>query len=120
MEWYFPLTVLPAIALIILSTSNFLVALNVEVDKLERKKDVAPWVIDQKIVQLKRLGIAIILLYSSALFFMFSSLTSAIHKQAFVFKFLMVTAATLFTVALIFLFIHAIKAINIRQKHLKQ
>ena len=48
MEWYIPLTVLPAIALIILSTSNFLVGLNSELNQLERNRDVSDWIIDPK------------------------------------------------------------------------
>jgi hypothetical protein len=35
MEWYGPLTILPAIALVILSTSNFIVSSNSEIQALE-------------------------------------------------------------------------------------
>lgn len=34
MEWYVPMTILPGIGLIILSTSNFLIALNIEIAQL--------------------------------------------------------------------------------------
>ena len=119
MEWYVPLTVLPAVALIILSTSNFLIALNSEIDQLERTKDVSNWVINQKIKQLNRLGYTIILLYSSTLFLMFSALEMAIYKEPILFNCLMVFAVLLFTAALILLFTFSLKAIKIRQRHLK-
>jgi hypothetical protein len=38
MEWYGPLTILPAIGLLILSTSNFIVSLNEEVTVYKKIK----------------------------------------------------------------------------------
>ena len=58
MEWHAPLSILPAIGLIILSTSNFIVALNNELYQLEENKEANKWIITQKLKQLKRLGIA--------------------------------------------------------------
>ncbi len=81
MEWYAPLTILPAVGLLILSTSNFLVALNIEIYQLEKNKELNEWIINQKIKQLRRLGIANSFLYSSALFFMFSTFPMAIFKK---------------------------------------
>ena len=80
LEWYAPLTILPAVGLIILSTSNFLVALNNEIYQLEKDGDINEWIINQKLKQLKRLGIAMTLLYSSALFFMFSALLKSAYN----------------------------------------
>jgi len=118
-EWYAPLTILPAIGMIILSTSNFLVSLNNEIYQLEKDKNVNGWIINQKLKQLKRLGIANALLYSSAILFMFSALSKAIYDTDMLFNCLMIIAVLLVTVALSFLFIHSIKAIKIRHKHLK-
>lgn len=118
MEWYGPLIILPAIGLIILSTANFLVSLNNEIYELEKdhKKE---WVIREKLKQLKRLGIANALLYSSAIFLLTSALSKALFTSDFLFKLLMVIATVLITVALTILFIHSIKAISIRHKNLK-
>lgn len=120
MDWYVPLTVLPAVALIILSTSNFLIALNGEIYQLEKSENVSDWVIEKKIKQLRNLGFANILLYASALFFMFSALIMAIYNEPLLFKCLMIIAVILFTSALIFLFMHAARAIRIRHEHLKK
>ena len=39
MQWIIPLTVLPGIALIVLSTSNLLISLNIEISLLNKEKD---------------------------------------------------------------------------------
>lgn len=119
MEWYGPLTILPAIGLIILSTSNFLVSLNDEIYFLLEKQQQDEWVIREKLKQLKRLGGANALLYVSALFFLLSALSKAICKSDLIFKILMLTATAVMTVALTILFIHSLKAISIRHKNLK-
>ncbi|MDA8692901.1 hypothetical protein N9L92_02480 [Saprospiraceae bacterium] len=119
MEWYIPLTMLPAVALIILSTSNFIVALNSELYQLEKDAINDQWVIENKAKQLRTLGIAISLLYTSTLFFLFSTLLKAVFDHTSLFKWMMVIAVLFVTAALIALFIHSIKAVTIREKHLK-
>ena len=119
LEWYAPLTILPAVGLIILSTSNFLVALNNEIYQLEKDGDINEWIINQKLKQLKRLGIAMTLLYSSALFFMFSALLKSAYNADVMFDCLMVIAVVFVTTALGLLFFHSVKAIKIRHTHLE-
>ena len=58
MEWYGPLTILPAIGLLILSTSRFIISWNEEVTKLEEDKMKDFEIIRLKLAQLKKLGIA--------------------------------------------------------------
>lgn len=118
MEWYGPLTILPAIGLIILSTANFLVSLNNEIYLLE-KEHKNEWVIREKLKQLKRLGSANALLYASAVFLLSSALSQVLFGSKLLFKVLMVIATILITVSLTILLIHSIKAIEIRHKNLK-
>jgi thiamine pyrophosphate-dependent acetolactate synthase large subunit-like protein len=73
MEWYLPITVLPALGLLILSTSNFIIASNEEIQALEMEMETNIRIIQQKVKQLTRLGAAISLLYTSALLFMVSA-----------------------------------------------
>jgi len=49
MEWYGPLTILPAVALIIMSTSNFIIALNEEIILLQHEKEKLIEIIDLKL-----------------------------------------------------------------------
>ena len=105
--------------MIILSTANFLISLNNEIYQLEKDNRRDSWIIRQKLIQLKRLGWANALLYSSALFFMFSSLIKVLFDRLPLFNLFMVLAAILLTAALVILFIHSLKAISIRHKNLK-
>jgi hypothetical protein len=68
MKWYAPLTILPAVGLIILSSSNLLVGLNNEIYQWDREKEISKDIILEKLEPLNRLGIAISCLYASALF----------------------------------------------------
>ena len=119
MEWYAPLTVMPAIGLIILSTSNFIVALNNELVEMEMSDTPNEVVIELKLAQLKRLGIANSSLYGALLCFLVAGLSSALFSGPSFPKYSMVGGVVLTTFALIFLFIHALKAVRIRHKRFK-
>ena len=57
-DWYAPLTFLPAIGLLIMSTSSFIVSLNDEIYRLEEPEDCDFAIIQLKLKQLKKLGLA--------------------------------------------------------------
>ena len=119
MEWYGPLTILPAVALIILSTSTFIVALNNEIVTMESDVKSNPAIIMLKIKQLKRLGIANGFLYGSALDFLIAGMIKMVTNSDNLFLFIMLLGLLLITLALFFLVVHSVKSINIRHKHLK-
>lgn len=119
MEWYGPLTVMPAIGLLILSTSNFIISLNNEITELSNHKERCSLIIVLKVDQLKKLGIANASLYASSLLFLISGLSKAIAPGNTLSFYVMVGGVVGTTVALIFLFIHSLKSIQIRQEHLK-
>jgi hypothetical protein len=119
MEWYGPITVLPALGLLILSTSNFIIALNNEIDKLKHDKDKYGGIINLKIHQLIRLGMAESTLYAGSLLFLIAGLFKATVISDDIFFSLMFGGAIATMIALGLLFIHSIKSIHIRQKHLK-
>ena len=52
MEWYIPITILPGIGLLILSTSNFLIALNSEIQALNQDMGKYQVIVFEKIQQL--------------------------------------------------------------------
>jgi len=119
MEWYVPLTILPAIALLILSTSNFIVSANSEIQQLEKETRRSLAIIRLKLVQLRRLSLAICFLYSSVLIFLFASLSMIFVISELIANCLMIFAVILTTCAIAILLVHAIKAIEIRLKHLR-
>lgn len=119
MEWYGPLTILPAVALIILSTSNFIIALNEEIILLQKEKDKLILIIELKVQQLKRLGIANGFLYGSALLFLIAGIMKVLTNVDKLFNYTLVIGVIFITIALVFLFIHAIRSVSIREKHLR-
>jgi uncharacterized membrane protein (DUF485 family) len=124
MDWYAPLALMPAIGLIIMSTSNFTVGLINEIERLEANEaDRAQYmeIIQLKLVQLRRLSIAISLLYASVLLLLiasFSNYWAGTQTNRAVDALLILTVLTVAT-ALAFLFIYSIKANQIRQMHLR-
>ncbi len=119
MEWYGPLTILPAIALLILSTTTFIIALNNEIVELVNDGEKCAKIIQLKMIQLKRLGIANAFLYACALLFMVAGLSMAFTNNSNLFLYLMLGGVFTTVVALSFLFVHSLGSILIRQKHLK-
>jgi len=119
MEWYGPLTILPAVALIILSTSNIIIALNQEITDLEKDKQNTFNIISLKIKQLRRLGIANGFLYGSALVFLIAGILKMLIASDRLFLYTMLLGVVLITLALVFLFIHSVKSVSIRKKHFK-
>jgi len=119
MEWYGPLTILPAVGLIIMSTTNFIIALNEEIILLQNDKEKLNTIIILKVKQLRRLGIANGFLYGSALLFLVAGITKVLTQVDSLFNYTLLFGVLLTTVALVFLFIHAIKSVSIREKHLR-
>lgn len=119
MEWYGPLTILPAIGLLILSTSNFIVSLNEEVTGLQKNETRDIEIITLKLAQLKKLGIANAFLYASSLFFLLAGIMKALFALDSLFNSLMLLGVFAATIAIVFLLIHSLKSVYIRQKHLQ-
>jgi len=119
MEWYGPLTVLPAIGLLILSTARFIVSLNSEIFSLQQENTKNKEIILSKLRQLKKLGIANSFLYASALLFLLAGMLKALTSSDMGFYIIMFTGLLTTTIGLSFLFIHSLKSTQIRQKHLK-
>jgi hypothetical protein len=72
-----------------------------------------------KIAQLRRLGIANAHLYIAALLFLVGGLSKALLMLDSLFNYLMIAGVLSITIALCFLVYHSLKAVYIRNKHLK-
>jgi len=120
MEWYIPITIIPAVGLLILSTSNFLIALNNEITELEKDQKRYETAILRKLKQLKRLSIAIVFQYISVFLFLLAGISNALYMEGEAALFVcMLLAVLCITISIIYLLIFAIKAVTIRQQHLK-
>ena len=118
MEWYIPISLLPGIALIILSTSNFIIALNNEVKELKKNRELYERIITLKITQLKRLSISISGLYLSVLIFTIIGLLSWFSISQPIVISILIIAILIMSFSVLLLVSFAVRAIRIRDLHL--
>ena len=120
MQWIIPITILPGIALIVLSTSNLLISLNGEISLLNQQKEKYGEIINLKIIQLKRLNWSLVLLYIGILFFLISGVLGAITEPEAKYPVSgMIAGVLVLIAAIVTLTIFGFKSIYIRQRHLK-
>ncbi|WP_299677093.1 DUF2721 domain-containing protein [uncultured Dokdonia sp.] len=119
-EWYVPITILPGICLLILSTSNIMIDLSREIKSLinENEGD-ASTLIERKLKQLKLINSAMALLYLSVVSFVLSALFSGLKENVgwnfqgdIYVLFLGILVAIL---ALLSLMLYSFRAVRLRQ-----
>jgi hypothetical protein len=119
MQWYIPITIIPGIGLIIMSTSNLLIALTVEVSALSQRRELFHEIIELKISQLKRLNWAMVFLYTAILCFLLSGLLAVlINPLVLLVRIIMIAGVTCSLVAIVYLISFGFRGVHIRQKHL--
>jgi len=80
-NWYVPITIVPAIGLLLLSTSNLLVALSSEIKNLLDKEANREELLNPKLSQLKILSNVMIALYLSVACFVISGLLAGLFQS---------------------------------------
>lgn len=81
-NWYVPVTIIPGIGLLILSTSNLLVALSDEIKNLILDKTTTVMLMARKLKQLRLLNNAMVFLYLSVAALVVSGLISGLAQSA--------------------------------------
>ncbi len=120
MEWYVPITMLPGIGLIILSTSNLLIALNNEIKELNQDKNKCISIIQLKMVQLKRLNLALMGQYICIFLLVLAGVlggSSAKFRNSIV-VYAVVAGSIILSLSIGILIIYSLKSLSIRRKHL--
>jgi len=113
-NWYLPITIVPGLGLLVLSTSNIMIALSNEIDSIiELNKNSA--IIRRKLAQLKLLNKAMVFFYIAIALL----LTSAILKGLFNLEettfFISAFAVVLALIGLFSLILYSFRAVRIRQ-----
>ena len=113
-NWYLPITIVPGLGLLVLSTSNIMLALSNEIDSIiELNKNSA--IIRRKLAQLKLLNKAMVFFYIAIALL----LTSAILKGLFNLEettfFISAFAVVLALIGLFSLILYSFRAVRIRQ-----
>ena len=123
-EWFFPMTLLPGVGLLIMSTSNLSMGLSSEIAALLKEdKDLAP-VIKQKIKQLSRLNLSLTSFYVSCIGLVISGFIAGLSKTSEQNQFwsevvLWLSIVCIF-IALILLMIYSANAVKIKRNQFKK
>jgi len=120
MVWYIPLTIIPGVALLILSTTNLIVSLNAEITALRKEKsEEIKHIVKLKLGQLTKLSVAISFLYFAVLLLLFSGVVQGLSDiYQTVGKYLLLGSILFVTTAISILIVYSIKAVKIRITHL--
>jgi hypothetical protein len=120
MEWYLPMTIIPGVGLIIMSTSHMLMGLSNEITVLEEATRCRVDIIKAKLGQLKRLSVALVFQYLAVLFLLFSGIIKSTIPEINMFtEYLLIFGIVALTSSIILLLIYSLKAVSIRQNHLE-
>lgn len=118
-EWYIPITILPGICLLILSTSNIMIDLSREIKSLISENDRESVLVERKLSQLKLINRAMVFLYLTVAFFVFSAMLSGISNHYYLEITVNIYAlfiGILFSfLALISLMTYSFRAVKLRQ-----
>ena len=120
MEWYIPITILPGVSLLVLSTINLIISLNEELKQLNKDRSLYLEIIELKLKQLKVLSYALIALYISLFSMVVSGILGSLltSNQSISITVLLIGTLIL-SLAITLLISYSIKSLSIRQKHLK-
>ncbi len=124
-SWYVPITIVPGIGLLLMSTSNLLLGLSNEIKGLIVEQANYLDLLERKLRQLKLLNYAMVFLYVSVAFFVISGLVAGLYQSTNVmggqmplyFSGVGIISAL---AALLLLIIYAFRAVRIKQDQFKQ
>lgn len=115
-QWYIPLTLLPGIGLLIMSTSNLLSTLSMEIaDILKQGSREKEWLKKQKIIQLALLSRAMVAFYFSCACMIITGLLQALGFNNAINYWILILGILATLVALLFLSTFSIRAVKIRR-----
>lgn len=122
-NWYLPITLVPGMGLLILSTSNLMLNLSNEIGNLIHNTTSEDDIIKRKITQLKRLNLSMVFLYVAVACLVSSGLIGAIgasmHLKSDIAIYMAILGIVIILSALALLTVYSFKAVSIRQDQFK-
>lgn len=113
-NWYIPITILPGIALLILSTSNLMIALSGEIRQRIEGKMKAETTI-RKLRQLKMLSRSLVCFYVGAACMVGAGVQNLFSVNQLITEILLTVGAVCVFIAVSFLIFFSLRAVRIRQ-----
>ena len=123
-HWYLPITILPGIGLLILSTSNQLIALSNEISERLKMKICNDGISQRKLKQLKLLNKGLVGLYIGAGIMVASGILSGLQtfynfSNTFGIITMILGVLSVF-ISISFLIVYSLRAVKIRQDQYKE
>lgn len=122
-NWYLPITLVPGIGLLILSTSNLMLTLSTEISTIISNIDGENPIIRRKLNQLKKLNMTMVLLYISVACLVVAGLlggvSSSIGVENNIVLYIAILGILFILSALSLLIVYSFRAISIRQDQFK-
>ena len=117
-NWYLPITIVPGLGLLILSTSNLMVTLSNEISAMiEHSKEKI--IITRKLKQLKLLNMAMVFFYISVALLLISAVLNGLYTIEKTSLYISVLAIISALIGLFSLVIYSFRAVTIRQNQFK-
>lgn len=122
-NWYIPITIIPGIGLLILSTSNLMVTLSTEINTLIHNTDENDVIINKKLIQLKLLNRAMVLFYIAISCLVTAALIGGISLkldiEAALALYVIILGIIMLLLGLFWLIKYSYRAVSIRQDQFK-
>jgi uncharacterized BrkB/YihY/UPF0761 family membrane protein len=122
-DWYIPITIIPGIGLLILSTSNMMVTLSSEINTLIHGEDKNEAIIKRKLVQLKLLNRAMVLFYIAIASLVTAALIAGISVKLDTAQnatlYVIILGIMMLLLGLFWLIKYSYRAVSIRQDQFK-
>ena len=122
-NWYIPITIIPGIGLLILSTSNLMVTLTTEINTLIHSTDENDIIINRKLVQLKLLNRAMVLFYIAISCLVTAALIGGISQkletESSIGLYIIILGIIMLLLGLFWLIKYSYRAVSIRQDQFK-
>ena len=113
-SWYLPITIVPGLGLLILSTTNLMVSLRNEITSmLDKYYNIN--ILTRKLVQLKRINTAMVLFYLSVSFLMISALINGVPNVESMASYVGILGAALTLLGMIILINCSFRAVVMKQ-----
>lgn len=117
-NWYLPITLVPGLGLLILSTSNLMITLSNEISTMiERTKEKT--IIIRKLAQLKMLNMAMVFFYIAIAILLISAILNGLYSIQKASLYITVLAIISALIGLLSLIIYSFRAVKIRQNQFK-
>ncbi|MEM9648436.1 MAG: DUF2721 domain-containing protein [Bacteroidota bacterium] len=124
-SWYVPITIVPGVGLLLMSTSNLLGALSNEIKGLIREHSDYENLLQRKLKQLKLINYAMVFLYVSVACFVLSGLIAGLYESTHIMGddlpvYFSVMGIVSCLTALILLILFSFKAVKIKQDQFRR